>query len=87
MDDETLKIYAYIIVSKYRERVVKVLKGGNIRMRKTIIGETGILTNHIDKTLKELKNAGVIECINEQAYRGKLYRLTPTGEEIAKKLK
>jgi hypothetical protein len=36
--------------------------------------------------LGELKNAGIAECINEEYRKGRLYRLTSLGEEIAKNL-
>ncbi len=63
MDDETLKVYGYVISSSYRERSVK---------------------NHISKVLKELKECGVAECINEEKRKNRIYKLTPKGEDIAK---
>ena len=47
--------------------------------------DAGIRTNHISKVLKELKElkeTGVAECINEDFRKGRLYRLTSLGEEI-----
>ena len=41
----------------------------------------------MSKVLKELKDAGVAECINEEARKGRLYRLTDLGEEIVGNLK
>ena len=38
------------------------------------------------KSLKELKEAEVVECINEEARKGRLYRLTDWGDKIAEKL-
>ena len=40
----------------------------------------------MSKVLKELKESGVAECINEEARKGRLYRLTELGEEIVTKL-
>ncbi|WP_369814541.1 hypothetical protein [Methanobrevibacter sp. YE315] len=51
-----------------------------------IASETGIRRNHISKVLRELKESGVAECINEEAKRGRLYRLTDLGEDIAENL-
>lgn len=81
MDDETLKKYAYINISSYRSKALKSLKN-QIMTPTKIAKETGIRKNHISKVLKELKNEGVAECVNEDAYRGRLYRLTKEGEEI-----
>ncbi|MBE6507944.1 MAG: winged helix-turn-helix transcriptional regulator [Methanobrevibacter sp.] len=85
MDDETLKKYAYVNVSSYRLKAVKSLKD-DVKMPTQIADETGIRRNHISKVLRELKESGVAECINEEAKRGRLYRLTDVGEDIADKL-
>ena len=83
MDDETLKKYAYVSISSYRARAVKSLKD-DVKMPSEIARDTGIRKNHISKVLRELKDCGVAECINEEAKRGRLYRLTDVGEEIVK---
>ena len=57
MNDETFKIYGYIISSSYRTNV-----------------------------LKELKNKGLVDIINPEAKKGRYYRLTKMGEEIAEEL-
>lgn len=81
MDDETLKKLAYVSISAYRAKALKSLKN-QIKTPTKIAEDTGIRKNHISKVLKELKNTGVAECVNEEAYRGRLYRLTKEGEEI-----
>ncbi|WP_458457033.1 transcriptional regulator [Methanobrevibacter sp.] len=86
MDDETLKKYAYVNISTYRTRAVKSLKD-DIKIPTQIADETGIRRNHISKVLRELKESGVAECINEEAKRGRIYRLTSVGEDIAENLK
>lgn len=85
IDDETLKKYAFVSISSYRTRTVKSLKG-DVKMPTEIAKDTGIRRNHISKVLRELKDSGVAECINEEARRGRLYRLTDAGEEIVEKL-
>ncbi|WP_407394225.1 winged helix-turn-helix domain-containing protein [Methanobrevibacter sp.] len=85
MDDETLKKYAYVSISSYRARAVKSLKD-DVKMPSEIARDTGIRKNHISKVLRELKDCGVAECINEEVRRGRLYRLTDAGEQIVEKL-
>ncbi len=82
MDDESLKKYAYVSISSYRTKAVKSLKN-EVKMPTEIAEDTGIRKNHISKVLRELKDNGVAECINEEAKRGRLYRLTDLGEDIA----
>ena len=83
MDDETLKTYAYITISSYRSRTMKALEN-DIKTPNKIAEDSEILPNHISKVLRELKESGVAECINEDAKKGRLYRLTSFGEEIVK---
>ena len=46
-----------------------------------------IRTNHISKVLSELKSKEIVECINEEARKGRLYRLTDTGKEVLDTIK
>ncbi|WP_458406095.1 winged helix-turn-helix domain-containing protein [Methanobrevibacter sp.] len=82
MDDETLKIYGYVISSSYRERSVKSLNKSN-KIPTELAEDIGIRSNHISKVLKELKECGVAECINEEKRKNRFYRLTPKGKDIA----
>ena len=81
MDDETLKKFAYVNISSYRSNTVKALKN-EVKTPTDIASDAGIRVNHISKVLRELKESGVAECINEESRKGRLYRLTGVGEEI-----
>lgn len=81
MDDKLLVKLAYVNISSYRAKATKALKD-DVKTPTKIADETGIRKNHISKVLRELKEAGVAECVNEEAHRGRLYRLTSVGEEI-----
>ena len=65
---------------------MKALKDCEVKTPTAIAADAGLRPNHISKVLKELKEAGVVECINEGAKKGRLYRLTTTGEVIADNL-
>ena len=86
MDDEMLKKISYVNISSYRAKTVKSLQG-DVKIPTKIAKDTGILPNHMSKVLKELKDAGIAECINPEVRKGRLYRLTGTGETIADNLK
>lgn len=81
MDDETLKVFAYVNISSYRVRSVKALKG-EVKTPTDIARDADIKLNHISKILGQLKECGVAVCLNEDARRGRLYKLTSVGEEI-----
>ena len=85
IDDETLKKLAYVNISSYRVRTVKALKD-DVKIPTVIAHDAEILPNHVSKVLKELKEAGIAECINPEVRKGRLYRLTSLGNEIGEHL-
>ena len=80
-DDELLKLTSYVEISKYREKTLKSI-GNNVKIPTNIAKDSGIRTNDISKVLSELKSKEIVECINEEARKGRLYRLTDTGKEV-----
>ena len=85
MDDNTLKTFAYINISTYRIKAIKAMQTGN-ETPTQIANNSDIRLSHISKVLKELKDCGVAECINEQDRINRIYRLTGLGHEIADNL-
>lgn len=56
--------------------------GREVLIPTQIAENSGIRTNHISKVLGELKAHELVECINPEAKKGRLYRLTEKGEDI-----
>ncbi|WP_405295706.1 winged helix-turn-helix domain-containing protein [Methanobrevibacter sp.] len=83
MDDETLKMYGYVISSSYRQKSIKSLNESN-KIPTDLAGDIGIRTNHVSKVLRELKDCGIVECIDESKRKNRVYRLTPKGQHIAR---
>ncbi len=86
LSDEMLIEMSYVNISQYRTKVMKSLEG-EVLIPTQIAKNSGIRTNHISKVLGELKAHDLVECINPEARKGRLYRLTDTGKEIAENLK
>ena len=84
--DELLKLKSYVEISKYRERTLKSI-GDNVKIPTKIAADSGIRPNHISKVLNELKTKEIVECVNEEAHKGRLYRLTPTGKNVLKNIR
>lgn len=85
MDDKTLKIFAYIGISSYRTKALKTLKDKD-KTPAQIAKDCNIRISHISNVLRQLKECGVAECINENEKRNRIYRLTALGHEIADNL-
>ncbi len=83
MDEETLD---FVRRSSYRQNVLKSLED-NVLMPKEISERSNIKTNHVSKVLSELKSKELIELVNPEARKGRLYRLTDNGEEVIKEIK
>ena len=85
LSDEMLTEISYVNISKYRAKVMKTLEG-EVKIPTVIARDSGIRTNHVSKVLSELKAHELIECINPEVRKGRLYRLTDKGDIIIKNL-
>lgn len=81
-DVEYLKIAGYLKSSTYRLNVVKFLNNVDYSMPREIAKGINIKPNHISKVLKDLKEKDIVECVNPEARKGRLYHLTSTGEKV-----
>lgn len=78
MNDETLD---FVKRSSYRQNVLKSLED-NVLMPKEIAERSNIKTNHVSKVLSELKSKELIELVNPEARKGRLYRLKNDGKMV-----
>ena len=85
LSDEMLIEMSYVQISKYRTKVVKALED-ETKIPTQIARDSDIRPNHISKVLSELKAHELVECINPEAKKGRLYRLTPKGDELVKNI-
>ncbi len=85
LSDEMLTEISYVKISKYRTKTIKSLDG-EVKIPSQIARDSGIRTNHISKVLSELKAHELVECINPEVRKGRLYRLTDKGNEILNNL-
>ena len=85
LTDEMLIEISYVEISQYRKKVMKSLDG-EVKIPSNIAKDSGIRTNHISKVLSELKSHELVECINPEVRKGRLYRLTDKGEIVAENI-
>lgn len=86
LSDEMLTEISYVNISKYRAKVMKTLDG-EVKIPTVIARDSGIRTNHVSKVLSKLKAHELIEYINPEARKGRLYRLTDKEDDLVKNLK
>ena len=85
LSDEMLTEISYVKISQYRTKVMKSLDG-DVKIPTAIAKDSEIRTNHISKVLAELRAHELVECINPEVRKGRLYRLTDKGEEVTKNI-
>jgi DNA-binding MarR family transcriptional regulator len=73
--------YALVAFSPPRVRVLERL-GEGPRTPSQLAEETGMRRSHISIVLKDLREAGLIECLTPGRRRGVLYSLTEEGREV-----
>ena len=86
LSDEMLTEISYVKISQYRTKVMKSLDDGEVLIPTQIARNSDIRPNHISKVLAELKAHELVECINPEVRKGRLYRLTDKGEEVTKNI-
>ena len=85
LSEELLIEISYVQISKYRAKTMKALDG-TVKIPSAIAKDSEIRTNHISKVLSELKAHELVECINPEVKKGRLYRLTEKGEKIVENI-
>lgn len=85
LSDEMLIEIGYVKISSYRLKVMKTLDG-EVKIPSKIAEDSQIRQNHISKVLSELKSHELVECINPEVRKGRLYRHTDKGEQVVKNL-
>ena len=58
----------------------------DVKIPSKIAEDADIRQNHISKVLAELRAHELVECINPDVRKGRLYRLTSKGEKIVEEL-
>lgn len=81
ISDEILILKTYVETSTYRLRVMKSMEG-TPKTPTNIARDSKIRPNHTSNTLKQLKSKKLVECMNEDMRKGRLYRLTDAGKLV-----
>lgn len=67
--------------STYRTKVLKELHKG-VKTPSELSEETDIKISHISRALRRLKGWDLVECLNPDLKKGKMYSITELGREV-----
>jgi len=71
--------------SDYRLKIIQAINGDTLTPSE-IANKTKIRLNHVSMFLKELKEKKLVNCLNEENKKGRLYELTKLGKDAINKL-
>lgn len=74
------------MASTYRLGVLQYI-GNGVKIPSDIARTIGVRTNHISNVLSDLKENGLVVCLNENAHKGRLYKNTELSLQILEYLK
>jgi predicted transcriptional regulator len=83
MDEELIKSISVIKSSSYRQKILESLDT-NIMTPTEIAKSSGFRLNHVSMYLTDLKEAGLVQCLNEDSKKGRLYQMTDLGKKAFK---
>lgn len=86
MDKNTVNLLSFVRSSKYRSKIL-VFIDDDVKIPSDIAKEINLSNTHTSKYLKSLKEKELIKCLNEEAKRGRLYKLTEKGKSILEYIK
>lgn len=86
MNKQKIELLGYVKASSYRQKVLKSIYS-DLKTPSEIESETQIRINHVSNILIQLKEKELVECLNEEAKKGRLYQTTELGNKISKYLK
>jgi len=76
---ETVERASFIVASKYRQEVCKVLKG-TAGTPSSIAKETDARISHVSRALREMVDEDIVRLmVDEERRKGRIYELTDTG--------
>jgi DNA-binding MarR family transcriptional regulator len=78
------KQVSFVLRAKNRKKVIKALD--RPKLPSQLATELEIQISHVSRTLSELEEAGLIECLTPDEKIGKLYRLTKKGREVLEQI-
>ncbi|WP_458453093.1 MarR family transcriptional regulator [Methanobrevibacter sp.] len=84
-ENEIWKLVGYIKISKTRQDTLKTLQTSYL-MPSEISKITGYRIPQISNALHDLKEKKLVECMNEDAHKGRIYRNTELGLTVLEML-
>ena len=80
--EEIVKEISFVKMSKHRQKVLLSLKNSELKLPSEIVKETSLVFSDVSRSLKDLKEKGLVLCLNEEDDQGRLYQITKKGNAV-----
>ncbi len=80
------QLLGFVLASKYRTKIMLLLSKKIATPKQMALG-INLRIGHVSNVLKTLADKALIECVNPEAKRGRIYRLTSKGKVISELMK
>jgi DNA-binding transcriptional ArsR family regulator len=71
----------FVLASEIRLRILKDLDGGQ-RVPRDLADALGKNLSHVSRSLHELENQRLVECLTPDRHKGRLYGITRNGKDV-----
>ncbi|KZX10055.1 hypothetical protein [Methanobrevibacter curvatus] len=86
MENNFINKLAFVNASKYRKKVLMSLDN-TYKTPSVISKEISLRLNHVSSSLRQLNEIKLVECINKDFKKGRIYKSTEEGQKIIDKFK
>ncbi|WP_292368987.1 winged helix-turn-helix domain-containing protein [Methanoregula sp. UBA64] len=81
MDDELIKGISVVKSSKHRQEILEIINN-EILTPSEISKKSNLRLNHVSMYLNDLKTFNLVECLNEDTRKGRLYSISTLGKRV-----
>ena len=86
MNKKIIELLSYVRRSKHREKIILILDN-QVLMPSDMSKKADMRPTHVSRALKDLKEHGIVECLNEEETRGRLFKITDMGDKVLNEIK
>lgn len=86
MADEDWDSYGFVRSSQHRQQIIELL-AGSPEVPSVIADRLDMRSPHVSNSLSEMSERNLVECVNPDRKKGRVYRLTSKGKWVFNKLK